>query len=256
MTSTSSILVRLSTETVSFESVSGGPGVPSLTLGSGADAITFTGIDGDTIKPTGVGFGVNDGNLNGPSNNNPDGDIFDISFAGNAVDSVSFAVKQQSNSPLTMDWHTDAGDTGTVSYGADGTFTVDPLHDFHSIQFTVTGDSNAKIDTFSFSQNILPDNQELNFSVSATDSDNDTSASQTLTIKLLGGAAGADIFGTDGNDAILGTSSGETIHGGLGDDTMTGGDGADIFHVGQGNDTITDFTPGSRQTVYRYCTYR
>ena len=52
----------------------------------------------------------------------------------------------------------------------------------------------------------------------ATDSDLDTSTSQTLTIKLLGGEAGGAIIGTAGNDAILGTSGGEAIHGGLGND--------------------------------------
>jgi hypothetical protein len=236
-------------DTVTFPEVTGGAGVPSLTIGSGADSITFTGIAGDTIKPTGVGFGVNDGNLNGPGSHNLDGDIFNISFAGNAVDSVTFGVKQQGNSPLTMDWTTDSGDTGSVSYSANGTFTVDPTLDFHWINFTVTGDSNAKIDSFGYSQNVFPDNQVLQFNVSATDSDFDTTSPQILSIKLLGGTTGADIMGTSGDDAILGTSSGETINGLGGNDTLTGGDGADTFKVGEGHDTVKDFTDGTDKLV-------
>ncbi|MDD5343648.1 MAG: VCBS domain-containing protein, partial [Smithella sp.] len=208
--------------TVVFPEISGGAGVSSLTIGTGEDAITFTGIGGDTIKPTSAGFGVNDGNLNY-------GDEWSITFNGNGIDSVTYDIKQQGSKPLTMHWYTDAGDSDDVSYSADGTFTIDPAHDFHTIYFSVGEDSNAKVDSFSYSQNLLPESQNLQFGVSAIDSDGDISAPHTLNIELLGGD---HIIGGAGNDILTGEA---------GDDLMTGGAGADIFKTGVGNDHIMDF---------------
>jgi VCBS repeat-containing protein len=209
--------------TVVFPEIQGGAGVPFLTIGTGADAITFTGIGGDTIKPTSAGFGVNDGNLNY-------GDEWSISFSGNAIDSVTYDIKQQGSKPLTMHWTTDAGDSGDESYSANGTFTIDPTHDFHTIYFSVEEGSNAKVDSFSYSQNLLPESQNLQFGVSAIDGDGDISAPHTLNIELLGGD---HIVGGAGDDILTGT---------LGDDLMTGGAGADIFKTGIGNDHITDYS--------------
>ena len=215
---------------VAFPNIQGGAGVPVLTVGTGADAITFTGLDGDTIKPTSAGFGINDGNLN-------PGDDFNIAFAGNQVDSVSFAVKHQGSDAFTMNWVTNTGETGTVSTLVDATMKVDPLNDFTSITFNTT-DGNAKMDTFSYSQNLLPPDQVLQFGVSATDADGDVTGTQVLGIQLLGGAIGAPISGTSADESILGTSASETINGGAGDDVLIGGAGDDVMTGGSGADTF------------------
>jgi VCBS repeat-containing protein len=227
------------THTAPFETVSGGAAVPVLTLGTGADAITFTGLGGDTIKPTSAGFGVNDGNLD-------PGDNFSVSFAGNLVDSVSFAIKQEAAGAFTMTWITNTGESGVASTSVDGTFTINPVSDFSTITFDVT-DGKAKVDSFSYSQELLPPTQVLQFNVSGTDGDGDVSATQVLNIELLGGSAGAAIAGTSGNDSILGTSAGESINGGAGNDILTGGLGSDTFVWKLGNtgaDKVTDFTLG------------
>ena len=219
---------------VTFGTVQGAAGVPVLTIGTGVNAITFTGLGGDTIKPTSAGFGVNDGNLD-------PGDQFSVTFAGNQVDSVSFFVKHQGSSALTMNWSTNAGNSGFASVTANGTVTIDPLNDFTSIIFSATGSNgvNAKVESFSYKQNLLPPDQVLQFNVSATDSDGDVSASQTLGIQLLGGAIGAPITGSGADESIFGTSVSETINGGAGDDTINTGAGNDTLIGGTGNDTLT-----------------
>jgi hypothetical protein len=242
-------------KTVTFPDVSGGAGVPSLTIGSGSSAITFEGLGGDTIKPTSAGFGVNNGNLD-------PGDDFKVTFAGNQIDSVSFALKHQGSGAFEMSWTTNTGETGTVSALTDATLTVDPTNDFTSITFQTTSGS-AKMDTFSYSQNLFPPDQVLQFQVSATDGDGDTTSPQTLGITLLGSVVGAPITGTAGDESIMGTNVGETMNagagndivwGGAGNDTLTGGMGADVFRWTLGDqgtvgtpaaDVVTDFAPGA-----------
>ena len=232
-------------KTVDFSKIEGGPSLDSLILHSitsSSDSITFTGIGGDTIKPTSAGFGINDGNLNTD-------DSFSASFTGNLVDSVTFYVKQQSSDALKINWYTDTDSTvQTVSYAADGSFTIDPALDFSTIYFEVVG-GNAKLNSFSYSQNLLPENQVLSFAVSATDSDYDTSAIQQLNITLLGGAEGTDIIGSTDHDAIMGTSSAEHIYGYAGDDILTGGEGDDILDGSDGSDTANYLNAAAVVTV-------
>jgi VCBS repeat-containing protein len=229
--------------TVTFPSVQGGQGVPSLTIGSGTDSITFTGLGGDTIKPTSAGFGVNDGNLNS-------GDDFRITFGNALVDSITMGVKQQASSAFTLNWSTDTGESGQASFSANGDLTINPVNDFTSMTINVTG-GNAKMDSFSYGEHLLPPDQTLQFNVSATDGDGDVSATQMLSVTLTGGIAGSAISGTSADETILGTASGETISGGGGSDALTGGLGADTFvwhladlgtSVAPAHDVVTDFS--------------
>ena len=66
----------------------------------------------------------------------------------------------------------------------------------------------------------------------------------------IGGAAGARIVGTQGDDVLTGTALAETIEGGWGEDVIDGGDGDDwiidsggsnLIHGGGGNDLIRLF---------------
>ena len=127
-------------------------------------------------------------------------------------------------------------------------YTIDPALDFSTIYFEVV-QGTAKLDGFSYSQSILPENQVLSFAVSATDNDYDTSAVQQLDIKLLGGVAGDDISGTAGHDAIMGSSLGEHIFGLEGNDILTGGEGNDILNGGDGSDTASYLNSATAVTV-------
>lgn len=50
--------------------------------------------------------------------------------------------------------------------------------------------------------------------------------------------AGADCFGTDGNDFICGSATGESIFAGKGADQVCAGGGNDVIHGGFGDDQI------------------
>ena len=230
------------TRTASFANIKGGPEA-YYTIDSTSGSITFTGDNGGKINPSGSGFGVDNNNLDS-------GEKFHVSFGGNMVDSVTFNINQISNTPFTLQWHTDTDSTlHQTSYASDANLTINPTTDFSTIYFDVV-DGSAKVNSFSYSQNLLPEDQVLQFSVSASDCDHDLTAPQTLNVELLGGTIGADIVGTDGNDAIMGTAAGEHIIGGLGNDILTGGDGADTFvwtaadvsGSSHYKDTITDFS--------------
>ena len=244
------------TESFDLTQVEAGKSVESFTLG----AATFQAVDSDQsggldhdelLNLSNQGFGVGSNNVN-------EGEAFSILFTGNAVDKVSFYVNHIGSATFEMNWVTGTGETGTLSTNADGTFSIDPALDFHSITFSTT-DGMAKINAFSYTQLILPGEETLQFNVQASDSDGDTTASQTLAVQLLAGTedGSVSVTGTDGNDAIMGTSHNDILVGGAGDDilqggtgndVLTGGDGADVFRLSytdlaahNGGDVITDF---------------
>jgi len=205
---------------VNFSGVQGAQATQSLTIGE----VTFTPGAGETIKPTSSGFGIVNGNWD-------PGESFTATFAGNPVHGVSLLMNLQSK-PLTVDWHTNMGDSGQATLSADGNLVINATHGFSSITLTDTSldsSESAKINGFSFSQDVLPVDTVLNFQVAATDHDGSISPSQILGVHLVGGVAGDTISGTPGNDAIAGTSASETIIGGAGNDTLFGGLGSDTF---------------------------
>ena len=87
-----------------------------------------------------------------------------------------------------------------MSTSVNGTLTIDPIDDFTSMSFEVTG-GKAKFDNFSYTKPVLPADQTLQFSIYGVDGDGDHSATQTLSITLLGAQApNTPITGTGGND--------------------------------------------------------
>jgi len=241
---------------VNFEQdpIAGGSSTNALALSTNSGSVVFTGLSAG-IKPTSSGFGVDDGNIN--VNNKGVGDRFSASFYddGSAthlttlVDSVSVYFKVEGSSDLKINWYTNTDSTvHTETYSSNGFHTIDPALDFSTIYFEVV-QGTAKLDGFSYNQNLLPENQILSFDVSAIDSDGDTSTSQQLDITLLGGVEGADIIGTINHDAIMGTSSSEHIYGYAGDDILTGGYGDDILDGGDGSDTANYLNASAAVTV-------
>ena len=235
--------------------ITGGSSTSTLALATNSGSVVFTGIGAD-IWPTSSGFGISDGNLNFDKKNGV-GDRFFASFYDdssatsltNLVDSVSIYFKVEGSSDLKINWYTNTDNTvHTETYSTNGFYTIDPTLDFSTIYFEVV-QGTAKLDGFSYSQSILPENQVLSFAVSATDNDYDTSAVQQLDIKLLGGVAGDDISGTAGHDAIMGSSLGEHIFGLEGNDILTGGEGNDILNGGDGSDTASYLNSATAVTV-------
>ncbi|WP_354469124.1 type I secretion C-terminal target domain-containing protein, partial [Marinobacterium sp. MBR-109] len=202
--------------TVSFSGVQGSAAVSSLTIGD----VTFTSTT--NIKPTSSGFGVN-------SNGNFDpGEDFTMAVSGNDVDSVSLYFKMQGSGSLDVSWQTDAGETGSVSVSDNGWVIFDPTNSFSEISFTATADGSAtsKIEGVAYSQDVLPENQPLIFSLGLEDADGDVSSYQDLNINLLG------------TSEMVGTSSADTINGGTGDDIIIGSDGDDVIFGNLGDDIL------------------
>ncbi|TGU70917.1 hypothetical protein E4633_18195 [Geomonas terrae] len=226
-----------SSGTISLLNVNGGAATNSFVLN---DA-TFHSIDtnhngtidkAEELKPTSTGFGVANGNVDV-------GEQFNITFTnGVAVDTISLYAKVQAAGSLVMSYVTDhlnadgTYDHGTVTIGSNGTMDFNPVHDFTSITFTVTSGT-GKLDSFSYTERLIPNDETLHFQVSATDGDGDHTGTHSLDVTLLGAhSAGSVITGTDANDAMVGTS---------GNDIFSTGGGHDTIMATHGNDHILDY---------------
>ncbi|MBU5615433.1 hypothetical protein, partial [Geomonas azotofigens] len=222
---------------ISLLNVNGGAATNSFVLN---DA-TFNAIDtnhngsignAEQLKPTASGFGVGNGNVDL-------GEQFNVTFAhGIAVDTISLYGKVQAAGSLTMSYVTDhlnadgTYDSGLATLDSNGTLKFDPAHDFNSITFTVTNGT-GKLDSFSFTERLIPNDETLHFQVSATDGDGDPTGTHNLDVTLLGiHSAGTVIAGTTGSDVMIGTS---------GHDIFSTGAGHDTIMATHGNDHVTDF---------------
>ncbi|WP_131821010.1 type I secretion C-terminal target domain-containing protein [Ensifer sp. LCM 4579] len=224
-----------SSHTFSFGGVSGSASTVQFTLGDATFHAVDTNGNGtigsqEELKPTGNGFGVNNGNLD-------PGEQFRISFTS-VVDSVSFLVNKQASGAFGMTWMTDTGESGTISTTATGWITINPTTDFSSIAFTVNS-GKAKFDEIGYSKLVLPSDQTLHFDVWGTDGDGDSSPHHTLDVTLLGGnSSSTAIHGSSGDDVMAGTPGNDVLYGGDGNDILYGGAGNDILYGGAGNDTL------------------
>ncbi len=241
-------------KTVDFGSVQGGKAVEQLTLGD----VVFRAVDtngnnkidnGEMISPSSAGFGV--------GNNNVDvGEKFVVSFINNKViENIDFAYKHQGSTDFRMSWISNTGEMGNVGpINQDGWISINPAQDFTSITFTVLQGS-GKIDGVKYGELVLPGDTFVNFDIHGIDADGDMSATQTLSVKLLGaGSTSVAITGTAEDEVIVGTSANDTINGGAGNDILIGGAGNDTFIWNDGDagsiampaeDVVTDFTLGN-----------
>jgi Ca2+-binding RTX toxin-like protein len=141
---------------------------------------------------------------------------------------------------ITVHYTTGSDVVYTENYDGSGTlnFDIDPTRVVDFITFQAdTANTNFKITGISleYTQPIDPSDQDLNFTVSATDADGDV-ATDAFTVTMIAGTSGNDIISTGANA-----------------DTVSGGAGADTISTGGGNDILVfdpaDF-PGTATTVY------
>ncbi|WP_443018536.1 MULTISPECIES: beta strand repeat-containing protein, partial [unclassified Sphingobium] len=158
--------------------------------------------DGSTINPSGNGFGVANNLVN---------DNEGFLFSNPDSSSLSFDVNFQPNtSSVTVTWATYAGGTPAggaaplqtgsfvVTKDADGIthVDIDPTLDFDHmvVRFDYSGSGNpaARVENFSVTQQVIPDDQVLQFAVTVKDADGDTVTSTTpvttIDITFQGGA--------------------------------------------------------------------
>ena len=158
--------------------------------------------DGSTINPSGNGFGIANNLVN---------DNEGFLFSNPDSSSLSFDVNFQPNtSSVTISWATYAGGTPAggaaplqtgsfvVTKDADGIthVDIDPTLDFDHmvVRFDYTGGGNpaVRVENFSVTQQVIPDDQVLQFAVTVQDGDGDTVTSATpittIDITFQGGA--------------------------------------------------------------------
>ncbi len=225
-------------KTVNFGGVQGGKSVEQLILGDvvlrAVDSNGNNKIDnGEMISPSSAGFGVGNGNIDA-------GEKFIISFVNNKViENIDFSYKHQGSTDFRMTWQSNTGETGTVGpISQDGWISINPAQDFTSITFTVLQGS-GKIDGVKYGELVLPGDTFVNFDIHGIDADGDISATQTLSVKLLGaGSTSVAITGTAEDEVIVGTSANDTINGGEGNDILIGGAGNDTLIGGEGDDVF------------------
>jgi hypothetical protein len=145
------------------------------------------------------------------------------------VDAVRLTV---SNSDGTVNLHWTATNTvtnvtqsGDVTIDHTGVFLIDPTISFNQITFAATGgqfsQNRFQVSAASYSINVLPQDQQLNFGITATDNDGDTTSSSTLGVHVMAGS-GTGSFALIGTEAVDDTFGASTAV-----DTMAGNTGSD-----------------------------
>jgi len=183
---------------------------------------------GDTFTmefhKAGTGIGVDD-----PASSNP-----------NFVDKVDFTTNK-ANTGDAVSWT--ANDTvhnitqsGTAAVDATGHLVIDPTISFNQLVITgITAGESFRLTSASITQTVLPSDQYLQFQVSATDKDGDTTVAQSVNIHVVAGDGSGHftLTGTAGNDVIAGSSHADTISGGGGKDIVdySGSLGAISIHL-------------------------
>ena len=172
----------------------GGQVFDGVSYGSGTTTAQAFTNDGSTINPSGNGFGVANNLVN---------DNEGFLFSNNDSSSLSFDVNFQPNtSTVTVSWATYAGGTPTagavplqtgtflVTKDADGIthVDIDPTLDFdHMVvrfDYSESGNPSARVENFSVTQQVIPDDQVLQFAVTVKDADGDTVTSTTSTTTI------------------------------------------------------------------------
>ncbi|EPR09122.1 hemolysin erythrocyte lysis protein [Sphingobium indicum IP26] len=156
--------------------------------------------DGSTINPSGNGFGVANNLVN-------DNEGFLFSSPKSA--SLGFDVNFQPNtSTVTISWSTYNGSTpaggapalqsGTLTVTKDASgiahVNIDPSLDFDHmvVRFDYADKDQARVENFSVTKQVIPDDQILSFAVTVTDKDGDvvssSTAATTIDLTFKGGA--------------------------------------------------------------------
>ena len=225
------------TQTISLLNLSAGGPSPFVETAGGS--IEFTG-SGNGVNASTQGFGVDNQFV-------ANGESFSIEFhtpgvVGNEaidsnpdlVDSITLT-NDSINGALTIQWTAINSVTGQMQTGTiavSGTQTlIDPTISFNHIDIVGIGGSGqgVRFTALTISRTVLPQDKNLDFSITATDGDGDITAVQNLDIQVTAGT-GMNTFTLSGDrmageaDAIGSSTSADTITGGGGSDTVDYGD--------------------------------
>ncbi|MER8629854.1 DUF5801 domain-containing protein, partial [Mesorhizobium opportunistum] len=144
-------------------------------------------------------------------------------------DSVSLVVNSLNGAGGTYHWVatntlTNTSTSGDIFITSTGTFLIDPSISFNQLQVSAVNVSGqgAQFSNVSLTHNVLPQDQNLAFTVSATDKDGDITGTQQLGIHVVAGDGSGNftLTGTAGNDVIAGSTHTDTISGGAGTDIV------------------------------------
>ncbi|WP_230207064.1 DUF5801 repeats-in-toxin domain-containing protein [Novosphingobium sp. Gsoil 351] len=225
------------TQTVSLLNLS--PGGPTQFVETAGGSIEFTG-SGNGVNSSTQGFGVdNQFVANGESFSiefHKPGVVGDEATASNPdlVDSVTLT-NDSINGSLTIQWtaiNSVTGQTQTGTIAVSGAQTViDPTISFNHIDIVGVGGSGqgVRFTALSISRTVLPSDKNLDFAITATDGDGDTTAVQNLDVQVTA-ANGSNVFVLSGDrvageaDVIASSTAADTITGGGGSDTADYGD--------------------------------
>ena len=121
------------------------------------------------------------------------------------------------------------------------TFEINSATQFNAVQIdAATGSGQFKLGVFSYGNEFVGTQIDLNYNVVATDGDGDAVAGQ-LGVTLARDAVtttGDNLTGTVGDDVLIGTSANSTLSGGNGNDILAGNSGNDSLSGGNGNDIL------------------
>ncbi|OBQ62599.1 hypothetical protein A8146_15855 [Mesorhizobium loti] len=157
-------------------------------------------------------------------------------------DSVSLVVNSLNGAGGTYHWVatntlTNTTESGDISITSTGTFLIDPSISFNQLQVSAVNVSGqgAQFSNISLTHNVLPQDQNLAFTISATDKDGDTTGTQALGVHVVAGDGSGNytLTGTAGNDVIAGSTHTDAISGGGGNDIVdySGSIGAISIHL-------------------------
>jgi len=236
------------TEAIDFTSLQ--PGTPVTTISSPTygwtfDGLKFTGTlptsftnpdsgsgsNSDLLNVSGNGFGL------GSASSVPDNAGFLYTQSGGA-DSLRFYADLTSNlkGAVYITWaaygSVVGGDPLATSTGlgitltADGWVVIDPGVSFENLVVRVDvqngGNGGIRVQDFSYTREVLPDDQSLSFTVVAQDGDGDLSNAASLNVQITAAnSAGTFVLdGTVGNDVIAASSAIDVIDGKAGFDMV------------------------------------
>lgn len=257
------------TQTLSLTSLrAGGPGFRELD-----DNLATTGVnEGGRIEFTSNGTGVNaTSNDFGVSNTDVDpGEFFVAEFHNPGavgddpansnpefLSAVIFNINTLRDSPgsepgsrgpnATVRWTatntaTGATESGTVTVTSTGPLLIDPSISFNQIRIenfndpALTNDgARFSISSVTISKTILPQDQNLDFPITATDRDGDTTAAQNLDVQITASSGSAFSLAGDrvanDNDAIGSSTIADTITGGGGFDVADYSDSSGAISI-------------------------
>ena len=193
-----------------------GSGVNSSTQGMGISN-QFIG-NGETLtlefyNPGLAGDDVPD-NISGPAN-----------ATERLINSLNFT--NNSNGGGTLNWIVYNTVDGTTDSGSvtevNGHYLIDAAIDFNKIEITGGADANARLTSVVISERLLPDGEDITFTVTGTDGDGDITSSDDVTVTILPGVA-ADAFAQEFS------LQDSTVHNATGAaETLLATDDSDVF---------------------------